>query len=380
VTVFDVAVVGAGPAGAATAIRLASVGRAVILLGGSQSSAARGGEVVGPDVRSILTQLGAWEDFLGSGAQPAHGIWSSWGSGQLTAKDFILSAEGPAWRVDRSRLDGALLAAARRADVPLALGCRRFIVRRTPIGWRIHARGSSETPTVDCRLVVDATGRAAAVARANGARWLARDRVVALVALLEPKPAMHVSADDVLLVESVPAGWWYSLVVPSGHLVATFVTDADLVRRGSRTLVRAWEEALDATEFTRLRAAGFVRVSLHVRNAGIGRLDRAVGPGWLAVGDAASTIDPLSGAGIAKALAGAILAGGAAHQALSGSETELESYAHRLQTEFETALRVGASYYDSERRWSDCPFWRRRHTQATGEPPWESMTYPRETR
>jgi flavin-dependent dehydrogenase len=297
----------------------------------------------------------------------------------LTAKDFILSPAGPAWRVDRARFDDALLAAARSCGATVDVGFQRVTARRVGTGWRIDARGSTEARTVECRFVVDATGRAAAIARANGARWLGRDRVVALMGSLEPRPMTHVSADDVLLVESVPGGWWYSLVIPKGNLVATFVTDADLVRVGSTTPFRAFMEALDATEFTRLRAAGFVHSSLRVRNAGAGCLDRAVGPGWMAVGDAASTIDPLSGTGIAKALQGAIMGADAIDDALSGNEAGLKSYARRLHTEFETARRVGASYYDCERRWSERPFWRRRHTGAPGGQPWESMIDLKET-
>src|SRR5262249_39615562 len=95
-----------------------------------------------------------------------------------------------------------------------------------------------------------------------------------------------------------------------------------------------------------------------------GRLDRVAGPGWLAVGDAASAIDPLSGAGIAKSLLGAIAAARAADRGLAGSIAPLAAYAETIRSDFEGARRMGAAYYGRERRWPASPFWRRRHGPA----------------
>jgi hypothetical protein len=41
---------------------------------------------------------------------------------------------------------------------------------------------------------------------------------------------------------------------------------------------------------------------------------------------------------------------------------------------------MGAAYYDLERRWSECQFWRRRQTQAfEGGAPWQSAIDPKAT-
>jgi flavin-dependent dehydrogenase len=377
---FDVAVIGGGPAGAAAALSLAAEGRSVILIGRSHRSGFRAGEVLGPEIAPLLVQLGVWESFLASGPQPAHGIWSAWGGRNLVAKDFVVSPYGPAWRVDRARFDEMLLTAAAKAGSRVALRFRRVTVRRNAGGWRINAEGSTEALTVDSRFVVDATGRAAAVARANGARWLGRDRLVALVGLLAKRTDTTASADDVLLVESAPIGWWYSTVLPSGDLVAALLTDADLVRDHSRAAAGAWCDALVSAEFTALRAAGFTHSAFHVRPAGVGCLDRAAGVGWIAVGDAASTMDPLSGIGIAKGLQSAILGAGAISDALSGMQGGLDIHARRSREEFEASQRTGAAYYDLERRWSECPFWRRRQSRAfEGGTPWQPAIDPKAT-
>lgn len=357
---FDVAVIGDGPSGAAAALTLASAGRSVIVVGRGELGVSSIGEVLSPEVGSLLIQLGAWEAFLASGPQPAHGIWSAWGGQGLIAKDFVASPHGPAWRVNRARFDETLLCVAEKRGVRVGRGFRRTAVRRVGRNWHVDAYGNQGDLSVQSRFVVDATGRSASIARAHGAKWVVHDRLVALVALLRPRLETTVLAADVLLVESVPAGWWYSVVLPDGDLVATFLTDADLVRERVGSPLQAWSEALDATAFTALRAAGFTRSRFCVQAAGIGCLDRATGTDWVAVGNAASTVDPLSGIGIAKALQSGILAADAVHRSLSSTTAPLDAYAIRTQEEYDAYLRTAAAFYSSEQRWPQSTFWRRR--------------------
>jgi len=380
VRAFDVAVVGGGPAGAAVALGLAAAGHSVIVLGRPDPTGGRAGEVLSPEIGSLLVQLGVWDRFLASGPQPAHAIWSSWGSDRLVAKEFILNPHGPGWRVDRPAFDAMLLAAAEQAGAGLQLGLRRIDVERAGAQWRITAAGAGDEPTtVASRFVIDATGRRAAVARASGARWLERDSLVALIATLGARADLAMPHEDVLLVEAAPKGWWYSSIVPGGELVATFVTDVDLVRDHRDTPAALWSCALGEASFTPLRVAGFERRDLQVRRVGVGRLDRAAGPGWIAVGDAAATIDPLSGAGITRALQSAVRAVDAVGAALAGDPSALGTYAEHAATEFDASLRTGAGYYHSERRWPDSPFWQRRQKQPRpGGPPWPT-TSPKET-
>jgi flavin-dependent dehydrogenase len=357
--VFDVAVVGSGPAAAATAISLASAGRSVTLIERVKPAGFGAGETLDPEVRSSLIQLGVWQRFVDSGAQPTHAIWSAWGSSRVIARDYVAGPHGPAWRVDRTGFDRMLIAASREAGAHVPGAFHRIELQRSAGGWRISASHHSDVQTLDARFVVDATGRGAAVARTCGGRWIRRDRLVALLGQLTPT-GVPVEAGDVLLIESVPQGWWYSSLLPAGELVAALVTDADLMRRHPRSPAEMWSEALAVSNYTSARAAAFTRCAFCVRAANVGCAERAAGTDWMAVGDAASTIDPLSGLGITKALRGAILGARAVDEALSGRVGELETYADRIRNEFESFLRIGSKYYCTESRWPDSPFWQRR--------------------
>jgi flavin-dependent dehydrogenase len=363
VTACDVAVVGGGPAASAVALRLAAVGRSVTVVTRFELDGGRTGEVLGPEVHPLLTQLGLFEPLLACGAEPAHGVWSAWGEGPVMAKDFVLSPFGPAFRVERATLDEMLLSAAERAGVRRVTSARRIDAHRRADGWRLRAGDE----IIDATFVVDATGRAAAIARAQGATRLVSHQLVALTGRLVAAGATEAVHDDVLFLETTPEGWWYSTVSPGGDLVAVFLTDADLVRDHARTPTRAWSEAMALAPLTASRAEHYELAAFHARPATIGRLDRAAGPGWVAVGDAASTIDPLSGVGVAKALMSGILAANALNEELSGSGGALARYAESIRSEYESSLRMGAGYYGSERRWPDASFWRRRHDLTNRE-------------
>jgi flavin-dependent dehydrogenase len=357
--IADAVVFGGGPAGAAVAIKLASLGRQIVLLE-RRSVYANAGEVLSPEIRNSLQHLGIWEDFLSTQPKAAHGIWSAWGSDRPLARDFIGNPYGPGWCVDRRQFDRLLLAAAERAGVLVVNEFDKLEVRHADHSWCINNRRSGqEALSIEARFAVDATGRTGALARAAGVRRRNVDCLVALIATLAA-PRATAECDDVLLIESVPMGWWYSTTLPEGDLVAAFMTDSDFVQQASCSAGEMWSSALRSAPLTESRTEGYERRSFKVRDARSGALDRAGCRDWVAVGDAASTIDPLSGRGVTRAMQSAFMAAKAADDALSGNPAALESYAARSQADFEAALRVGSSHYVQEQRWPESPFWKRR--------------------
>jgi hypothetical protein len=83
----------------------------------------------------------------------------------------------------------------------------------------------------------------------------------------------------------------------------------------------------------------------------------------LRVGDAAVTIDPLSGNGVFEALRGAFAAS-AAVGTLLASPDELplvrRFVEERASALFHHAAEIGRAFYRGETRWTDRPFWRER--------------------
>jgi len=90
---------------------------------------------------------------------------------------------------------------------------------------------------------------------------------------------------------------------------------------------------------------------------------------WLAVGDAAWCMDPLSGGGIEQAVSDGIGAGRAVARALeSGDDGTLRTHALSRARSFRLQLHLQRGYYAAERRWRDETFWLRRTLPGSAEP------------
>jgi len=358
---FDVAVIGAGPAGATAARHLARAGFRTLLAGGAAGQSERIGETLPPSATPLLERLGLWPSFRATEPLACYGNRSSWGAdGQLTDYDFIRDRNGPGWHIDRPRFDMMLCDAAESAGACRLDGVTLGSVERLGGSWRLRLNGFDGE--IEARLAVDASGRAAAFARRIGVRRVRVDAQVAAVAFLQPqgKPA----ADSTTLIEATREGWWYSAVLPSGALAAAFVTAPGQLAERRLWTAPGWQALLDESEHTRRRteASGYHLVRPpRIADASTTRLQCASGDGWLAAGDAAAAHDPLSSDGIGCALAGSVAAAKALAEQAGGSERALAAYSDQIARSFSRYLALRRAYYAEEDRWPDAPFWRERN-------------------
>lgn len=89
----------------------------------------------------------------------------------------------------------------------------------------------------------------------------------------------------------------------------------------------------------------------------------------LQVGDAAYTVDPLSGHGMYEAISGAYAAVPVIHTLLERpqhAELALRFYRDRAQSLFAQRMRSGLDMYRGERRWAGHPFWEERSRDQPG--------------
>lgn len=357
---FDVAIVGGGPGGAATALSLRAHAPAlsVVLIEASHYEAVRIGETLPPPVQTLLAHLGVWDAFQAQGHREVYGTSAAWGSATPLDNDFIYMPANTGWHLDRAAFDAMLASSAHRQGATLLLDTRVCGSKRAGNKWRLTLSTGQD---LAARFLVDATGGAAALARGCGARFVAVDNLVGIAGCFQ-----GCDGNPSTLIEAFEDGWWYTAGLPDGQRIVACMTDADLVKRMSLQDPQAWRRKLDTmANIAATVQQGRLSGPIAVRPASSRRLEPAAGRDWLAVGDSASRFDPLSSQGIFKALRSGIFAAYAIGDLLTRhDESGIERYRRFVLDEFKSYAEVRAKYYREEQRWPESEFWLRRHASA----------------
>lgn len=387
---MDVAVIGAGIAGCALAmslLRLRSSLR-IVVIDKSIPGDRRIGETLPPYTHRLLRQLELLEPFEALGPCKAHGTSAAWERPEIYHNAFLFAGQGHGWHVDRGAFDAWMCEMAVQRGTRITTNCHVRKISRTDRGWYL----GTDAGELQARYLVDATGRAAAVSRRLGARRVVTDRLVAVYRYFRwpsvlPENLFSDGAfgygvgpdartidgrildsrtlDSRTLIEAMAHGWWYSTGSPGGDLVIALMTDNDLVHRHKLRNPVIWDRLWRRTRYTRLYTEG--AEPLHdpaVAPVGSQRLEPVCDRGWLAVGDAAATFDPLSSLGIFKALRGAILGSYAILDHLTGKPDVVLKYSALIEGEYRSYMSKRAEVYSAVTRFEKQLFWQRRQARV----------------
>ena len=337
----DVAIVGGGPAGAALAIRLATLGFATAVLERRPYPEWHAcGVFSSPRTRARLVDLGFSREHVAALNRPISALSLRSSGGACCRIEY---ARGHACGFDRVRLDTALLDAARRAGADVRAG---VVVRNVRLG-----RGSSEqllalspvsgspaTPPnqapsdLRARVVVGADGGSSVVARAA--------RVYREMGWFRRMGLTFHRADAAAPADGTPAdgsfffgaGWYVGIApVPGARVNVGMVLPFDRARAdplgfADKALANVptdepWQSARSTDE---PQVAG--RLEHHAASV--------AGDGWLLVGDAIGFVDPLTGEGLQRAFVSAELAVEHIVRMLNGDTSAAADYDRHVKHRF----------------------------------------------
>ena len=337
----DVLILGAGPAGAATAIRAARAGLSVTLIDRARFPRDKPcSEYMSPETVRHLGALGVLADLERAGGVAIAGTTVTGPRG--SALTGLFARAGTPFRptglsLRRQVLDAALVDGARKAGVEVLEEhtVTDLLYERGAVAGAAARIGDGSVRVLHARLTVGADGLRSIVARRIGQRrhgFPARMAFVAHVAGvpdLTDRAELHVTNEGYAGVNPVGGGLAnIALVVPAGSAAGA---------RGDVTaFALATLERIPGVR-GRVRRDGIVRPFL-VTGPFAARSRRVVTDGALLVGDAAEFFDPFTGEGICAALRGAELATETAVEALSASAApraaRLAPYQARRRAEF----------------------------------------------
>ena len=340
----DVAIVGAGPAGASAAVHLARAGHQVALLERSPAWHWRAcGVFSSPVTVDALRRLKFDDAALEATMNPIAAMRVEVSGGAafpLTYGDdgsLAHSAVG----FDRRRLDETLLAMARDAGAEVRTGVSVGSATLGGATQRLSLRLDDGSDSLEARVVIGADGLRSMVARAAGVARPARlgRRIGLTFHVDDPRPwdarrnaRMVVLSDAYCGLAPVPGGRLNVGIVLHGARWHRRLADIGAAAAVGEILAAVPRTADDPVDWAAQERSDPIEGAVPLGH----RVTHRAGEGWLLIGDAAGFLDPLTGEGLHRALISAELAAEVIDGHLRGRPDGLRPYARAMDDRFRT--------------------------------------------
>jgi flavin-dependent dehydrogenase len=352
----DVVVIGGGPGGAVCAALLATHGRSVVLLEKARFPRFHLGESLLPVTMPVLRRVGvldaARERFLvkhGAHFHSPEGKRARYGFEEAHRSD-----NGWALQVARDEFDELLLrhAASRGVDVREEWEATRVVFDGASAVAVEAGDAAGRSETLEARVVVDATGRDAIMARAaqSSTRIAGLDKTAIFTHVRGAWRDEGRQAGDIQIV-LFDGGWFWLIPFVDGRTSVGAVVGRDWIRRSeARDPGALFERALADAPVAAKMIDGAERLFAPRATADFSaRVGDLSGDGWLAVGDAGGFIDPLFSTGAHLAICGAAIAADAIHAALEAgdvSRSRFVAWEAEMRSASEMFVGVVQAFYD----------------------------------
>ena len=306
---YDVAIIGGGPAGSTSATLLARAGRRVIVCEREKFPRFHIGESLLPVSMKTFTRLGVHEKFERAGFLRKFG-------GEMTSsccekgvkfyfKDGYRSQTESTYQVPRAEFDKVLLdhAAENGAEVreQTAVDGVEFFPDRVELQLQSKFAAAEK---IRARYVIDASGRHSVLG--NHFKLKQPYRHLQKISIFAHYEGVDLEEGrDASLTRQVRAAdrWFWYVPLPNDRSSIGVVLDTALYRQARKSPEQFLAQALAEQPFLARRMTRARRVTPAYASADFSyRLTRLTGDRWMLAGDAAGFIDPVFSSGVFLAL------------------------------------------------------------------------------
>lgn len=350
-----IAIVGAGTAGSAAAIRLRQLGHEVYLIERKSENTHTIGESIPGATLRLLYTLGftKLEDVLPVHCfRPNPAVASAWGSDEWFYKDSFNNPEGGGWQIIRAVFDANLRQKA------LEIGANFYTAKFDKIEkkdsyYRLELKKDNLEVEVIEHLdgIIDASGRSAAVLRKLGIDHHKFQTQMAVFGWFRlPEEVKEIS-----FLKSTSQGWWYCSLLPNNERVIVFHGLPKIIaqyQRDPETFINDFNQAhILETQVT----SEHLITELQTRDASFSKAPHYIKEQCIAIGDAALGFDPISAQGIFFALYSAIRG---AEALVSEDSFALQNYSMQIEQIAQKNRDLRMQYYTAELRYFQESYWK----------------------
>ncbi len=365
---YDVVIAGAGPAGCAAAIRLRQLNISVCLVDDAKDNTLKVGESLPGAAIRLLNRIGI-KDINQLLPKTDYSICianvSAWGMDNWTYNDAIRNPENGGWHILRHKFDAALRRLAKQNGV---------VFYNAKIG-KILANDTEDTPkkanytlafktqetylpsAISAQWIVDATGRASTIIKQLKIERLHFEEQLSAIAWLKPSDK---NQDSTTRIKSVENGWWYSAKLPDNSRVVAFYGLANRVSK----MVKAPTLFIEETNSSKLLEDAItledILEGVSARNAATSLAKKVIGDSWMAIGDSALSLDPISSQGMFFALYSGIRGAETIASVMEDQNDVSEirnAYKQKIESVFIANQNSRKHFYTSELRYTKHPYW-----------------------
>jgi len=365
---YDVVIAGAGPAGCAAAIRLRQLNITVCLVDDAKDTVLKVGESLPGAAIRLLNRLGI-KDINQILPKSDYSICianvSAWGMDNWTYNDAIRNPENGGWHILRHKFDAALRELALQNGV---------VFYKAKIG-KIIANETGDTPkkanytlafktqehylpsAISAQWIMDATGRASSITKQLQIERFNFEEQLSAIVWLKPSDK---NSDSTTRIKSVENGWWYSAKLPDNSRVVAFYGLANTVSIMVKTPSLFIEDANTSRLLEDTITEEDIIEGVTARNAATSLAKEVIGDSWIAIGDSALSLDPISSQGMFFALYSGIRGAETIASVLEDQNDVSNirnAYKQKIESVFIANQNSRKHFYTSELRYTKHPYW-----------------------
>lgn len=324
----DIAIVGAGPAGAATALRLSFLGISCLLIDKSDFPRDKiCGDALSGKVTVLLDRL---DPAIMNRFRQRFTPTDIWGIRFYAPNDKLIELpfnmgyerkpdEAPGYVSKRMDFDAFLIEEVKRRDnITLKLNTAISNYERTETGYELRSKDGSFQAS--CRLLIDASGAHSIFSRREAGLEKDNNHYASAVrSYFSGVTGFHPdNFIELHFLEKYNPGYFWIFPLPSGQANVGIGMRSDILKKRDVNLRAALDDVIQSEQF-RERFANATQLTKTVGyGLPLGSKSRKLsGDHYLLTGDAGHLVDPLTGEGIGNAVYSGFIAAELAEQCLA---------------------------------------------------------------